>query len=216
MDRDEIFRILRAFEEVGLEYVLIGATAMGIHGLVRATEDVDLFIRATREDVERLKQAFRTTYADDPNVDNIHADELLGDYPALRYYPPSGDLYFDVMTRLGGAASFDTVEAEIEGIRVSVASPMALYQLKKSTVRPLDRRDAEPSVRRGARDGPCFSRPRARGARVEARALRANLRRAPTLPAHLVTGSVGKTKRTFTNSHRGHRRVAAQPHSGIG
>ena len=146
MDRDEILRILRAFEEVGLEYVLIGATAMGIHGLVRATEDVDLFIRATRENVERLKQAFRAVYADDPNVDNIHADELLGDYPALRYYPPSGDLYFDVLTRLGEAVSFDTVEAEvkeIEGIRVSVASPMALYQLKKSTVRPLDRRDAE-------------------------------------------------------------------------
>ena len=145
MDRDEMIRILRAFEEVRLEYVLIGATAMGIHGLVRATEDVDLFIRATRENVERLKQAFRAVYSDDPNIDNIHADELLGDYPALRYYPPSGDLYFDVLTRLGEAASFDTVEAEVkefEGIRVSVATPRALYQLKKSTVRPLDRRDA--------------------------------------------------------------------------
>ena len=41
MDRDEMIRILRAFEEVHLEYVLIGATAMGIHGLVRATEDVE-------------------------------------------------------------------------------------------------------------------------------------------------------------------------------
>jgi hypothetical protein len=29
MDRDEILRVLRAFEESGLEYVLIGATAMG-------------------------------------------------------------------------------------------------------------------------------------------------------------------------------------------
>ena len=49
-----MFRVLRAFEAAGLEYVLIGATAMGFHGLVRATEDVDLFVRATADNIERL------------------------------------------------------------------------------------------------------------------------------------------------------------------
>lgn len=141
-----MLRILEAFERERLEYVLIGATAMGIHGLVRATEDLDLLIRATEENVDRLKRAFRAVYDDDPKVDDIVPADLLGEYPALRYYPPRGDLFFDVMTRLGEAASFDTVEAEvreIEGIRVPVASPMALYRLKRATVRPLDRRDAE-------------------------------------------------------------------------
>jgi len=55
------------------------------------------------------------------------------------------------MTRLGEAASFDTVEAEIkevEGIRVRVATPAALYRLKRTTVRPLDRQDAEALRRR--------------------------------------------------------------------
>ncbi len=112
VDRDEMLRVLRAFEEEGLEYVLIGAGAMGFHGLVRATEDLDVFIRATPENVERLKRAFRAAYRGDPHVEEISAADLLGDYPAVRYYPPSGDLYFDVMTRLGKAASFDTVEAE--------------------------------------------------------------------------------------------------------
>ena len=145
MDRDELLRVLGAFESEGLEYVLIGATAMGFHGLVRATEDVDLFVRATPENIERLRRAFRTAYADDPSVDEIRAVDLLGDFPSVRYYPPSGDLFYDVITRLGEAASFDTVEAEIkevEGIRVRVATPAALYRLKKDTVRPLDRRDA--------------------------------------------------------------------------
>ena len=41
MDRDELLRVLRAFEAAGLDYVLIGATAMGFHGVIRATEDVD-------------------------------------------------------------------------------------------------------------------------------------------------------------------------------
>lgn len=146
MDRDEVFDVLRAFDEQGLEYVLIGAAAMGFHGIVRATEDLDFFIRATRENVEKLKRAFRQVYSDDPNIDQISADDLLGEYPAVRYYPPSGDLYFDVMTRLGEAAAFDTIQSmimEIEGIPVSVATPAELYRLKKNTVRPLDRADAE-------------------------------------------------------------------------
>ena len=79
MDRDEIIRVLRAFEEHGLEYVLIGAAAMGFHGIVRATEDLDIVIRATAENVERLKRAFRQVYSDDPNVDQISADDLLGE-----------------------------------------------------------------------------------------------------------------------------------------
>ena len=146
MERDEVLRVLRVFEQEGLEYILIGAAAMGFHGIVRATEDLDFFIRATVENVERLKGSFRRVYSDDPNIDEITADDLLGEYPAVRYYPPSGDLYFDVMTRLGEVASFDSVEAEIkevDGIRIRVATPLALYLLKKDTVRALDRQDAE-------------------------------------------------------------------------
>jgi len=145
VDPDELIRALRAFEASGLEYVLIGATAMGFHGLVRATEDVDLIIRATPENVERLRTALRAAYGDDPHIDEISASDLLGEYPAVRYYPPTGDLFFDVLTRLGEAASFDTVDAdmrEIEGVRVRVATPAALYRLKKDTVRAIDHQDA--------------------------------------------------------------------------
>jgi len=140
-----LLRVLRAFETAGLEYVLIGATAMGFHGVVRATEDVDLFVRATPANIERLRAALRAAYGGDHHVDEITADDLLGEYPAVRYYPPSGDLYFDVMTRLGDAASFETVDAEVkhvDGIRIPVATPAALYRLKKGTVRPIDRQDA--------------------------------------------------------------------------
>jgi hypothetical protein len=151
MDRDELLGLLRAFETEGLEYVLIGATAMGFHGLVRATEDVDLMVRATPENLARLRRSLRLAYPDDPNIDQIRDADLLGEYPALRYYPPSGDLFLDVMTRLGDAASYDTVESEIkevEGIRVRVATPAALFRLKRDTVRPLDRQDAAALARR--------------------------------------------------------------------
>lgn len=145
MDRDEIMQVLRAFAAAELEYVLIGATAMGFHGLVRATEDVDLFIRATAENVQRLRTAFGAVYQGDPHINEISAEDLLGNYPAVRYYPPTGDIYFDVLTRLGEIADFENVEAEIkeiDGTQVRVATPAALYQLKRSTVRLQDQADA--------------------------------------------------------------------------
>ncbi len=146
MDRDELLRVLKAFEDHGLDYVLIGATALAMHGIVRATEDVDFFIRATADNVERLKHAFRAVYADDPSIEEIRAEDLLGEYPSVRYYPPTGDLYFDILTRLGDAARYEDVEGQtrpVAGIRIRVATPRAPYDPKKDTVRALDRQDAE-------------------------------------------------------------------------
>jgi hypothetical protein len=111
VDQDEIIRVLRAFEAAGLEYVLIGAAAMGFHGVIRATEDLNLIVRATPENIERLRTALRQAYDDDPHIEDISSSDLLGEYPAVRYYPPTGDSYFDVLTRLGEVANFETIDA---------------------------------------------------------------------------------------------------------
>ena len=151
MDRDELLNLLRAFEVERLEYVLIGGTALGFHGLIRATEDVDVMLRATAENLERLRRALRVAYPDDANIDEIRDEDLLGEYPSVRYYPPSGDLFVDAMTRLGVAANYESIEAEtkaIDGIQVRVATPLALYRLKRDTIRPLDRQDAAALARR--------------------------------------------------------------------
>lgn len=138
-------QVLRAFESARLEYVLIGAAAMAFHGLVRATADLDFFIRATPENIERLRTALREAFEGDPEINAISSEDLLGEYPAVRYVPPTGNLYLDVLTRLGEVSSFETVEAEIkdiDGISVSIATPAALYRLKKGTVRLQDQADA--------------------------------------------------------------------------
>ena len=104
-----------------------------------------MFIRATPENVEKLRTALRAVYEDDPHIAEIAATDLLGEYPFVRYYPPTGDLYFDVLTRLGEAASFETIDAEekvVNGTLVRVATPTALYRMKKGTVRLQDQADA--------------------------------------------------------------------------
>lgn len=146
MDLDEAKRILGAFEREGVEYVLVGSIAMAAQGLIRATRDIDVFVSPSAENVERLKQALSTLFDGDPNVHEITASDLAGDYPAVEYTPPHGRYSLDILSRLGEAFQYESLEWEevdFEGIRVRVATPAMLYRMKRHTVRPQDRLDAE-------------------------------------------------------------------------
>jgi hypothetical protein len=146
MNLEEAKRILAALEREEVEYVLIGSMAMAAQGLIRATRDLDFFVSPTEANVERLRRALRSLYDDDPNIEQITASDLAGDYPAIEYVPPSGDYSLDLLSRLGEAFRYETIESEevlLDGVRVKVATPRMLYRMKKDTVRPQDRLDAE-------------------------------------------------------------------------
>lgn len=143
-------KILAALEREGVRYVVFGAVALNLLGLARATEDLDLFVAPEPENVERLKKALHSVF-DDPSIEEISAEDLLGDYPAVQYNPPEGGFHLDILTRLGEAFAFDDLEAiriDLEGQGVSVASPKTLYRMKKGTIRPRDWGDAEALRRR--------------------------------------------------------------------
>jgi hypothetical protein len=145
MDFDKFLEVLRALAREGVDYVLVGAVALGVHGIVRATEDVDLFIRPDGENVERLKRALRSVW-DDPDIAGITADDLAGEYPTVRYGPPGEGFVIDLLSRLGSAFAFEDLESEtmsVEGVPARVATPATLYRMKRGTLRPIDRADAE-------------------------------------------------------------------------
>jgi hypothetical protein len=146
MDFGELKRILSAFEREGVRYVLVGSMAMAAQGLVRATRDADFFVAPDEQNVERLRRALKSLFDDDPNVDQISATDLGGDYPAVQYTPPHGRYSMDILSRLGEVFRYEDLEAEdvaVEGVRARVATPRMLYRMKKDTVRPQDRMDAE-------------------------------------------------------------------------
>lgn len=143
VDEDRLLTVFRALAKHEVAYAVFGGIALGLHGLARATRDLDLFIPADSLNVERLKAALRDLF-DDPSIDEISAEELCGDYPAVRYVPPTG-FGFDILTRLGEAFRYEDLDIEekrFHDVAVRVVTPRILWSMKRNTVRPVDRMDA--------------------------------------------------------------------------
>lgn len=145
MEFDELVAVLTALEREQVNYAIFGAMALNVHGLARFTEDLDLFVEPTEENIDRLKRALKSVF-DDPEIDSISADDMLGAYPAIQYVPPTATFHLDLLTRLGEAFAFTDLEilrSKLGPLTVSVVSPRTLYDMKKNTVRLKDRADAE-------------------------------------------------------------------------
>lgn len=144
MDYAALQRILKAFEQRGVNYAIFGGIALNLHGLARFTEDVDIFLAPEADNITALKTALHDVFVD-PEIDNILAAELLGDYPAVQYVPPDGEFHIDLVTRLGEAFQFDDLETErmpFDGMMVTVITARMLYRMKHNTVRLKDKADA--------------------------------------------------------------------------
>ena len=144
MTLDELNELLQALEREQVAYVLIGGAALNVHGILRATEDIDIMVRPTEANIVALRAAFMSIW-DDESINEISAVDLNGDYPVIRYGPPQGRLYVDILGRLGEAFSFDDIESqrvEVGGITATVATPAALFRMKRHTLRDIDRADA--------------------------------------------------------------------------
>ena len=83
----------------------------------------------------------------DESVFEISSEDLAGSYPVVRYGPPDPEtLTIDLIGRLGEAFSFDDIEAvpvDVGDLTAQVATPRMLYVMKRDTVRPQDRADAQ-------------------------------------------------------------------------
>jgi len=145
VDVDLVLAVLRALNVEGVRYKIFGGAALNLHGLSRFTEDLDLFVEPTDDNIARLRSALRAVF-DDPHIEEITSADLLGDYPAVQYVPPAGEFHVDILTRLGEAFAYEDLEAEMldfAGVPAHVVTPRQLYQMKKDTVRLKDRADAE-------------------------------------------------------------------------
>jgi len=130
MEFSRFLDVIRAFANARVDYILVGGVAVNLHGVVRATEDIDFFVRPEPGNIERLKLALRSLW-DDPEIDEIRHEDFEA-YPTLRYGPPGEELVIDILTRLGTAFRFEDLEAEtqtVEGVAVRIATPATLVRI---------------------------------------------------------------------------------------
>ena len=138
---NEFIKILKAFEEEDLDYILIGGFAVVIHGFERLTRDMDIFLKIVPENVVKLKKALLKTF-NDHSIEEITIDDLKN-YSVIRYGTPNG-FCIDIMAKLGEMFSFNDLNYELKEVnntKVKIATPETLYKLKKDTLRVKDKID---------------------------------------------------------------------------
>lgn len=141
--------VLAALHDENVEYVLVGGVAIGLHGFERATSGIDLFVRPSGENIERLRRALRRVF-DDPSIDEITAEDLAGEYPTVRYGPPEADYLIDILGRLGSAIAFDDLEYQpLEIAGTSVRRPPSNSVPHEAGHRPADRSHRRRSAQAG-------------------------------------------------------------------
>jgi hypothetical protein len=144
MEPETVLALFRALRSAGVDYVLVGAVALDVLGIGRFTDDIDLFVRPDRVNVEHLRRALTSVW-NDPSVAEITVEDLAGPYPVVQYVAPDGT-QIDLLSRLGEAFAFEDLESmnvRYGDVEVVVASPRTLYAMKRGTVRLQDKADAQ-------------------------------------------------------------------------
>lgn len=142
---DPLLRLLSRFGEEGVEYVLVGGQAVRLNGFLRATEDVDVLVRPTRENGERVKRAlnFLSSARDldpawfEPQADEIENIRVADDVIVDLLFAANGETYESVQP-------FVRV-LTVEGVPIRVLNIDGLLRTKTQTREKdlLDRRMLE-------------------------------------------------------------------------
>jgi hypothetical protein len=103
--------LLRLLEENGVDYIIVGGYAVAFHGHPRFTKDIDLFFRATGENVDCLRRALVSFGFDEKD---LPASAFLskGSVLAFGVVPTRVDLVNDI-----DGVSYDEARANVEELQ---------------------------------------------------------------------------------------------------
>jgi hypothetical protein len=137
-DEDDLVRLARELNRLGVRYVVIGGFAVNRLGANRATEDIDLLIAGDLANQKRVKQALEIL----PHRAIAElGDEDIAAWVVVRV---SDDILVDLMTEACGVTFEDAVsgiETEtLQGEPVPFAGPELMLKLKRG-IREKDQMD---------------------------------------------------------------------------
>jgi hypothetical protein len=153
---NSIPHILRALDDAGVKFVLVGGFAVQLHGFVRSTVDLDLALAMDDANLERFIAVARRfglepvipvpleALADSVKIEQWHREKRMIAF-ALRE-PQTGGGVIDVIVR--PEVPFNellarSIEADLFGRRTKIAGIDDLLTMKRAADRPRDRIDIE-------------------------------------------------------------------------
>ena len=140
-------KIINKFNRKKLDYVLVGAAALVVHGLPRSTLDIDIYIPAKEEALNKLFQLASSLglESEQKTILNItHSPKLFTNQWICFSY--KGQDILDVF--LSGENEFrrllkDSEVKQDKNVSVRVASLKDIEAMKKASGRPIDFADLE-------------------------------------------------------------------------
>lgn len=134
--------ILSAFNARRVDYLLVGAYAVAVHGLPRATGDIDLWVRATPDNA---KAAWRALEDFGAPLDRLTPADLQ--FPERVVQLGVSPRRIDLMTSIDGV-DFDTawrdrIKVRVDDLEIPTISLQHLIANKRAVGRPQDLADAD-------------------------------------------------------------------------
>lgn len=132
--------MLSAFDEEDVEFLVVGAYALAAHGLPRATGDLDLWVRRSPDNAERVLGALRAFGA--PTTD-LSTDDLVS--PDVVFQIGVEPRRIDILTSIDGV-EFDAAWAnreriEVDDLELPVLGRRDFITNKRALGRPQDLAD---------------------------------------------------------------------------
>ena len=135
---EDLVALCRSLNREGARYVVIGGMAIIQAGFVRATQDIDLLIEVSLDNLARVRRALMDL--PDRAVRDM-ADGDLDQYVVVRV---ADEIVVDLMKVACGIqyaeASALVDRRNLEGVEIPFANPVLLWKTKQ-TVRDKDRQD---------------------------------------------------------------------------
>lgn len=141
MNRD--FRdLLAEFNAHGVEFLVVGAHALAAHGCVRATKDLDLWVRPEAQNASRVIRAIRAFGAP---LHDLTETDLAN--PGVTFQIGIPPLRIDILTTISGVefseAWASRMSAHFDDQPAAVLSRKHLLQNKRAAGRKQDLADVE-------------------------------------------------------------------------
>jgi len=141
--------LLAALHEHGVDFVVIGGVAVGAHGYIRGTEDLDVVPDPSPENLDRLAGVLEELDSTLPTVDGRRFDPRTDTQVVRRGGNVTAETKFgglDVVQRALGVPGYDSlsedaVTSELLGVPVRICSLPRLREMKEAQGRPQDKAD---------------------------------------------------------------------------